>query len=578
VKADGFLFFAFTRICDCFVAENKKIYMEIITAIQGAIDTVVAPVLIIMLMGTGIFLTIRLGFIQFRRLGHGIAVTSGKYDDPDHPGDVSHFQALTTALSATVGIGNIAGVALAIHWGGPGAVFWMWITALLGMATKYTEVTLAQKYRHVETSEESAMVGSVSGGPMYYIEKGLGPKWKPLAMFVAGALMITAFLTGNAIQANTVADLMNAEFGIPVWITGLTTAIIVGVVILGGIRRIGKVTGILAPVMAGVYVLGGLIILIINYSGVLPAIGSIFSEAMNPTAGIAGTGIGIFIQTMLWGVRRGLFSNEAGQGSAPIAHSAAKTDEPVSEGVVALLEPFIDTIIICTITALVIVSTGVWKDKTATELILTDGDASYVQITDEGHLAVDAAEVVIKDGKPQSETQLGWHEIAVDELYIDQAQTQLFSGTIQPGDDTTPTQAIGEDGQTYDRLYGDAVENGAPLTALAFSRNLGTAGNYIVVFCVLLFGISTAISWSYYGDRCANYLFGKSAILPYKAIFVIMHFIGAVTALNVIWGLGDTALSLVTIPNVFALLLLSGVVKKTTDDYFERKPYLKHKK
>ncbi|MCL4161028.1 UNVERIFIED_CONTAM: hypothetical protein GTU68_055875 [Idotea baltica] len=323
---------------------------------------------------------------------------------------------------------------------------------------------------------------------MYYIERGLGPKWKPLAMFVAFALMITAFLTGNAIQANTVADLMNTELGIPFWMTGLFTAVVVGGVILGGIKRIGKVTGILAPAMAGIYVLGGLIILIINYAGILPSFGLIFSEAFNPTAGITGTGIGIFIHTLQLGVQRGLFSNEAGQGSAPIAHSAAKTKEPVSEGVVALLEPFIDTIIICTITALVILRA------------------------------------------------------------------------------------------TLETLYGPAIENGAPLTALGFSKNLGQVGNIIVVLCVFLFGISTAISWSYYGDRCANYLFGKKALLPYKAIFIVMHFVGAVTSLEFIWGLGDTALSMVTIPNVFSLILLSGVVKKVTDDYFNDKPYLKHLK
>ena len=217
------------------------------------------PVVVIALLGTGIFLTLRLGFIQLRRLGHGFAVTSGKYDDPDEPGDVPHFQALTTALSATVGIGNIAGVAIAIHWGGPGALFWMWVTALLGMAVKYTEVTLAQHYRVVEPSAD-VMTGSVSGGPMYYIERGLGPNWKPLAIFFAIMLGFTAFLTGNAVQANTVADTMATEFAIPPWVTGLVTSVIVAAVVLGGIKRIGRVTSILAPVMAAVYVLGALVI------------------------------------------------------------------------------------------------------------------------------------------------------------------------------------------------------------------------------------------------------------------------------------------------------------------------------
>ncbi|MEZ4775838.1 MAG: sodium:alanine symporter family protein [Bacteroidia bacterium] len=546
--------------------------MEIITTVQGAIDSVLGPVLIVMLLLTGVFLTIRLGFIQFRRLGHGFAVATGKYDDPNDPGDVSHFQALATALSATVGIGNIAGVAIAIHWGGPGALFWMWITALLGMATKFTEVTLAQKYRDVETGEASQMVGTVSGGPMYYIERGLGKNWKWLAVFVAFALMLTAFLTGNAIQANTVADLMNSEFGIPTWGTGVFTAAIVAMVILGGISRIGKVTGILAPAMAGLYVLGGLTVLFINYAEILPAFKLIFSEAFNPTAGVAGTGIGVLIQTLVWGVKRGLFSNEAGQGSAPIAHSAAKTDEPVSEGAVALLEPFIDTIIICSITGLVILSTGVWTQKTPTELILGSSDVSWVEQSGEDVTFGSApSELVVVEGVAQGNTHFAWHEVAVTEIYTDAAHSLKFSGKILPGE----SRAVGDDGTEYRVLHGDAVENAAPLTALAFSKDLGRAGRIIVVVCVFLFAVSTAISWSYYGDRCANYLFGKKAILPYKLIFVLMHFIGAVTALNTIWGLGDTALSLVTIPNVFALLLLSGVVKKMSDEYFKNKSYLR---
>lgn len=217
----------------------------------------VIPLVVIALLGTGIYLTIRLGFIQIRRLGHGFGVTSGRYDDPNEPGDVSHFQALTTALSATVGIGNIAGVAIAIHWGGPGALFWMWVTAFLGMATKYTEVTLAQRYRAVEPGA-SRLVGTVSGGPMYYIERGLGAAWKPLAMFFAVMLGFTAFLTGNAVQANTVADSMRTTFGVPVWVTGLVTAGVVAAVVVGGIKRIGRVTSILAPAMAAVYVLGAL--------------------------------------------------------------------------------------------------------------------------------------------------------------------------------------------------------------------------------------------------------------------------------------------------------------------------------
>jgi len=325
----------------------------------------VVPFLVIALLGTGVFFTFRLGFIQLRHLAHGIAVTSGKYDDPNETGDVPHFQALTTALSATVGIGNIAGVAIAIHWGGPGALFWMWMTAVLGMAVKFSEVTLAQHFRVVEKGDGSAW-GTVSGGPMYYIERGLGSKWKPLAVFFSGALMLTSFMTGNAVQANTVADVMADNVGLPVWITGLITASVVALVIVGGIGRIGKVTGILAPAMAVTYVAGALTIIFLNIGEVLPTFGLIFSEAFNPSAGVAGTGAGAFVLTMMWGVRRGLFSNEAGQGSAPIAHAAAKTSEPAREGIVGGIGPFIDTIVICTLTALVIITT-VYDPATASE-------------------------------------------------------------------------------------------------------------------------------------------------------------------------------------------------------------------
>ena len=543
-----------------------------IIAFQQFIDPILQPILIVMLLGTGLFLTFRLGFIQFRRLGHGIRVTMGHYDDPNDPGDVSHFQALTTALSATVGIGNIAGVAIAIHFGGPGAIFWMWVTALLGMATKYTEVTLAQQYREVATGD-NLKAGTISGGPMYYIEKGLGKKWKPMAAFVAFGIMLTAFLSGNAIQANSIADLLNSEFELPLWLSGAFTATFVGLVILGGIQRIGRVTSIIAPFMALLYVVGGIVVLIVNADMVWPAFKSILVEAFNPTAGIAGTGVGVFIQTMLWGVRRGLFSNEAGQGSAPIAHSAAKTNDPASEGVVALLEPFIDTIIICTITALVILSAGVWKEATPTALRLNSGDVSYLDATADHYLSIIPTEgqvISIQNGKPQksdhSPIQFAWHEVPVSDFFIDEKRQSPFSGKLYPDRQL----AIAQDGTSYETLYGLAMENAAPLTQLAYSKALGKSGSVLVLICVFLFGISTSISWSYYGDRCANYLFGAKAILPYKAVYIIMHFVGAVTSLNTIWGLGDTVLAFITIPNVLALLLLSGVAKKLTDEYFEK--------
>ncbi len=536
------------------------------------------PLVVIALLGTGLFMTLRLGFIQVRRLGHGFAVTSGKYDDPSEPGDVSHFQALTTALSATVGIGNIAGVALAIHYGGPGALFWMWVTAALGMAVKYSEVTLAQRYRDVTTDHDPRKwEGSVSGGPMYYIERGLGPFFKPLAVFFAGALGLTAFLTGNGIQANTVADTLRTTFGVPPWLTGLVAASVVASVIIGGITRIGRVTGVLAPLMAAIYLLGAVVILLLNPSQVLPSVQLIVKEAFNPTAGVAGTGAGVFLTTMLWGVKRGLFSNEAGQGSAPIAHAAAKTDEPVSEGVVALVEPFIDTLVICTMTGLVIVSTGAWKDRVPTEITFQGGDSSYVEVLGGGGYA--AAEVPAQirveggDVRPGPDgAHLAWHEVPVERLFTDPGQVEPFTGVILPSEN----QARADDGTTHAVLFGNAVENGAPLTMVAFRKGLGPIGPFIVLVSVLLFAISTAIAWSYYGDRCANYLFGPRAILPYKAAFVTAHFLGAIVSLSVAWTLGDVFLGIVILPNLLALLLLSGRVKDMTDSYFARKPWIEN--
>lgn len=539
-------------------------------------NDLLAPVLVFSLLGVGLVLTVRLGFIQIRKLGHGFAVTSGKYDDPDTPGDVSHFQALTTALSATVGIGNIAGVAIAIHWGGPGALFWMWMTALLGMATKYSEVTLAQHFRQELKPVGKNWAGTVAGGPMYYIEKGLG--WKPVAVFFALMLMLTSFMTGNAIQANTIATQFYHNFGIATWITGLVTASLVGIVIIGGIRRIGAVTGVLAPMMALIYMAGAILIIIANPGAVVGAFGTIFAEAFNPSAGVAGTGIGVFLLSMRYGVQRGLFSNEAGQGSAPIAHSAAKTDEPVSEGVVALLEPFIDTIIICTITGIVVVSTGVYNERVPTTLELTDGNISFVEGTDaDGYTSITApGSLQIANGEPVDTAgpQMAYFDVAVDGLFVDEAMTQPFSGTLVPAE----ARAEDSNGQSYTTLYSMAVRSSSPLTTLAFERGLAPLGlsglgNIIVLVSVFLFALSTAISWSYYGDRCAHYLWGERAILPYKAVYVLMHFIGAILAVTAIWDLGDVALSLVTIPNVIALLMLSGLVKELTHSYFERRAW-----
>ena len=315
--------------------------------------------LTIILIGTGLFVTVALGFIQLRRLKHSFEVVSGKYDNPEDEGDVTHFQALSAALSATIGIGNIAGVALAVRLGGPGALFWMWVTALFGMALKYAECTLSHHYRVIHKD------GSASGGPMYYIERGLGPKWKPLAVFFATCAVICSFCTGNMNQANTIAQTF-ATYNVPIWLTGGLIAALVGLVIIGGIKRIAAVASKLVPTMAVLYVVGALVILLTHVENIIPSFFSIFREAFSLKAGWGG-----LLTVVMWGVRRGLYSNEAGQGSAPIAHAAAKTKESAREGAVALMGPFIDTIVVCTMTGLAILSTGVLQSTDLTGAQLT---------------------------------------------------------------------------------------------------------------------------------------------------------------------------------------------------------------
>ena len=470
------------------------------------------PLMVVALLGTGIFTTINLGFPQIKYLKHGIRVTRGDYDDPNEAGDLNHFQALTTALSATVGIGNIAGVATAIYYGGPGALFWMWITAFFGSALKFAECTLAVEYRDFDKS------GMTAGGPMYTIEKGLGKQWRWLAIIFAGFAVICSFATGNAIQSFTLSDQLYSEVSQLVgtehfltikhqltdWysvsvqqvINGLFITVVAALVILGGIKRIGSVTSYLAPFMAAIYVISAVLILLANITKVPASFGMIISMAFNPPAaigGVAGGTLIVFMNTLLWGVKRGLYSNEAGQGSAPIAHSTAKTDYPVREGVVALLEPFIDTIIICTLTGLTIISTGAWQ------------------------------------------------------------HTEFYVSRIDPN-------------------FAGEILNGSLLTSLAFKQGLSWIipfGDKIITLGVLLFAISTVISWSFYGDRATEYLFGEKAIPVYRAFYITFVFIGAIATLEAMWAFGDAALGFMTFPNLISIVLLSGTLKKMTKDYFE---------
>lgn len=515
------------------------------------------PLLVVVILGFGIFITIRLGFIQIFQFKEAIKVLSGKYDDPNDTGDINHFQALSTALSATVGVGNIAGVALAIHIGGPGALFWMWVTAVFGMAIKFTECTLGAHYR-IENKD-----GTVSGGPMYYIEKGLGANWKWLAILFAISGSICALLTGNAIQANTLADVMNTEFNIPLFVTGLITATLVAAVILGGIKRIGAVTARLVPFMAILYVLGGLLILLIHYDQVIPGFVTIISNAFNPQAGVLGVGSGALIFTLSYGVQRGLFSNEAGQGSSPIAMAATKTKEPVQAGLVGLIGPFIDTLIVCTITGLVIVVTGAWDSYHKTTVSPAGPNIVYEMADPHEN------RLYFEEGIPVN-GQMMQYNIPVDTMFVDNLYSIPFEGYIDLSDRPV---AFDEDDTPLPNLFGGVVESVASLTAAAFSIGLAPlmpGGQYLVTIAVFFFVISTSISWSYYGERSIHYLFGQKSVFPYRMVFVLFHFLGAIVSVSVVWSFGDVMLGIMALTNIIGLIALSKIIYNITQKYLKK--------
>lgn len=524
------------------------------------------PLLAVLLLGTGLFITLRLALVQVRGFKHAIDITRGKFDDADDEGDLAHFQALTTALSATVGIGNIAGVAIAIRMGGPGALFWMWVTAFFGMALKFAECTLAVMYRKVHPD------GSVSGGPMYYMEQGLGERYgrsfKGMAMLFAFLAVICSFGTGNMNQANTMADQLQSQFGIAPILSAAVFSALIAVIIIGGIKRIGRVTSILAPTMAAIYVGAALIIIFLNAGQVPSAFSTIIGEAFAPTSMVGGAA-GSFLMTLMWGIRRGLFSNEAGQGSAPIAHAAAKTDEPVREGLVASLEPFIDTLVICTMTGVVIVTTGVFREKVEQDFSLAEV-TGLVATVDDNRLQDALAEsgsgaVVVRDGRIAEGTLVHLGAVVENASFLD-AQGSPWSGRIEVGDGGSLSAA-----DAGLRLRGEALLTGAPMTARAFQAGLpGSRGNLIVTFSVLLFAVSTAISWSYYGDRSTEYLFGSGAIPIYRWIYVGFFFMGCLLPLQTVWVFGDVALGMMSFPNLLALILLSGVVVRASKDYFAK--------
>ena len=437
---------------------------DLISAINGIVW---GPLMLLLILGTGIYLMYGLAFMPLKRIAYAFRLLwQGRQAKGE--GDIAPFNALMTSLAATIGTGNIAGVATAIFLGGPGALFWMWCTALVGMATKYAEAVLAVKYREVDAN------GMHIGGPMFYIKNGLKSHWSWLGTTFAVFGALAGFGIGNTIQANSVADVMHETFAVPHWTTGFIMAVLAAMVLLGGIKRIARVAGKLVPFMALAYVSAGLVILIINFNELPNAFGLIFTHAFTPIAATGGFAGAAMWAAIRFGVARGIFSNEAGLGSAPIAHAAASTNSPVQQGSIAMLGTFIDTIIICSITGLVIITSGAW----------TQG------------------------------------------------------------------------------------ENGAALSSAAFESALPGIGSYIVTLGLSIFAFTTILGWSFYSEKCVEYLLGERAITPFRWLWIIAVPIGAMANLDFMWLVADTLNALMAIPNLIALILLSPVVFKLTREYF----------
>ncbi|MDT8283393.1 MAG: sodium:alanine symporter family protein [Gammaproteobacteria bacterium] len=446
--------------------------MQLLTDLFSVINGVVwGPLMLLLILGTGLYLMTGLSFMPIRRISYSFKLLwQGR--EKQGIGDIAPFNALMTSLSATIGTGNIAGVATAIFLGGPGALFWMWCTALVGMATKYAEAVLAVKYREVDAE------GHHIGGPMFYIKNGLKSHWSWLGTCFAVFGAIAGFGIGNTIQANSVADVINNTFAVPHLVTGLTIAVLAALVLVGGIERIAGVAGKLVPLMAITYVVAGIVILALNIEKLPHTFSLIFTHAFTPvaaTGGFAGAAVWAAIR---FGVARGIFSNEAGLGSAPIAHAAASTNSPVQQGNIAMLGTFIDTIIICSITGLVIISSGAWT--------------------------------------------LG--------------------------------------------------ETGASLSSLAFETELPGFGNYVVTLGLSVFAFTTILGWSFYSEKCVEYLMGERAIKPFRVLWIIAVPVGATANLDFLWLVADTLNALMAIPNLIAIILLSPVVFKLTKDHFNKMP------
>ena len=544
--------------------------MDTLWTVINAINSVIwADWVLYTVLGVGVLFTIWSAFGQYRALTHGAQVVRGKYDSKDDPGAINHFQALSAALSATVGLGNIGGVAVAVAIGGPGAVFWMWIVGLFGMSLKMTEVTLSMLYRNTSDPENP------HGGPMWVVREGMtkwSPGLRPLGALIGGIFCVTLLIStltgGNMFQAWSVADATQTNFGVPRVAVGIVLAVICAMVIIGGIKRIGAVAGRLVPFMCVTYLLAAIVVLIMKIDAIPDVIALIFKSAFNPQE-VQGAFLGgTFGLALAWGMKRALFSSEAGQGSSPIAHSAAKTDEPVREGIVAGLEPFIDTIVVCTLTALVILVSGAWNrgpeatfDATPIIVQAPDGEAN--------EWTVDTATL---PAKTQDALNYATEWKPEDSLFIvvegdDNARQgsnrHQIAGSVVRGADgleiewgtlTSDTKPVPIDNGLY------AQYPSASLTSHAFNRVVPGLGKWLVVMAAWLFAISTMISWSYYGEQGIVYLFGEKAVFPYKIVYCLLiivatlNFIKTDAQLDALTALGTGVMLWANIP----IMLLFG--------------------
>ena len=522
-----------------------------------------APWFPLLLLSIGIFFTFYLGIPQIRHFTKGwkILFSSGK----DNEGQTSPFQALSTALSGTVGTGNIGGVAMAIFIGGPAALFWMWVTAFLGMTTKFVEVTLSHHYRLKNNT------GELVGGPMIYMEKGLNMKW--LGVIFAFCLLVSTFGSGNMPQIDNISSTIESSFGLDPLYTSIAMSLLVASVIIGGIKRISTIAASIVPLMAFIYLIGGLSVLIFNYQNIIPSLEVIIFDVFTGSSVMGGFLGASFSLAFTYGVARGLYSNEAGQGSAPIAHATSRTKHSVEEGFVSILEPFIDTLIICTLTGLVILSSGVWTDKFTnnfekTSMFLVEGTLDENQDAQEilnflsgndstvesfsGNLNVESGKII------NNVTVINNRSIAEDVVIM--KNNLPYTGLIEVSDKI---------GIEYD-VVGKSLVKSAVLTSKAFNKGFfGNYGEFIVSIGLLLFAFSTVITWAYYGDRCTAYLFGEGAIIYYRVIYVFAFFIAGSGFIDteIIWNFALITVAASTLPNLISMFLLRHKMKKIIEDY-----------